>query len=492
MNFLHGKNLIASQYSSLGKEKFQTVNPVTKEKSTGFFYEATFEEADLALQLANEAFLKLQKVSNIEKANFLNEIAEQIKQIPNLKSVYCFESGLSEKRFEIELTRTLNQLEIFADALKSEILQVKITSKEVNNLPEITKIYRGIGPIVVFGASNFPLAYSTAGGDTISAFAAACPVIVKAHPSHAGTSELIADAISKAALKTKMPEGIFSHLQSNNFELGSYLAKHPFVKGIGFTGSLKGGRAIFDIANQREVPIPVFAEMGSINPVIVYPSKQNDETAVLLSNSICNDAGQFCTKPGLIFVIKGKQTSTFIDKMKENVIASPSYFLLNQFITNKFKTSINELKIEYPTKLKQSNNTNSNDVNAAILQLTYQEFISKPQLIEEIFGPFSITIECENLTQIFARLQHINGSLTCSLFCEEDEIDDELMSIFSSIAGRVIFNGVPTGVAVVEAMTHGGPYPASTDNRFTAVGIESVKRWQRPISFQNFTKNINL
>jgi NADP-dependent aldehyde dehydrogenase len=359
--------------------------------------------------------------------------------------------------------------------------------------PDLRKMLVPLGPVVVFGASNFPLAYSTAGGDTAAAFASGCPVIVKSHPMHAGTGELVSSAIIKAAQKTGMPNGVFSNLNSSGIEVGSQLVKHSGVKAVGFTGSIRGGRALYDLAAQREEPIPVFAEMGSVNPVVMLPKalkNRGEDLAKTYASSITLGTGQFCTNPGLLLGIKNENLSNFIQNVSDEIVKiEPSVMLhpniIGAYEKNKQKAiSQPDLRVvvDYDLDVK------SNYARQTITTVEGKTFLENPTLHQEVFGPYSIVVQCENAKQLETIISKLEGQLTGTLIADDDEASQypEVISALQNRVGRIIYNGVPTGVEVCASMTHGGPYPSSTDSRFTAVGIHSIKRWVRPFSYQDW------
>ena len=354
-----------------------------------------------------------------------------------------------------------------------------------------------LGPIVVFGASNFPLAYSTAGGDTAAAFAAGCPVIVKSHPMHAGTGELIASAIVKATIATGMPNGVFSNLNSSGIAVGVDLVKHPKVKAVGFTGSIKGGRALLDLAAKREEPIPVFAEMGSVNPVVILPEalhKNGKNLAKTYAGSITLGTGQFCTNPGLLLGIKSAELTAFIQNLgKEILQIQPSVMLhptiIGAYEANKDNT-IAQNNIEVVAQYNDE--VQPNFAQQVITTVEGQTFLDNSSLHQEVFGPFSMVVQCKDTRQLEEIISQLEGQLTGTIIAENDEIvsHSKIIEALQNRVGRIIYNGVPTGVEVSPSMVHGGPYPSSTDSRFSAVGINSIKRWVRPFSFQDWPNSL--
>lgn len=495
-----GKNFIGYALSAEGDRSFGTSNPLTGEQSSCFFFDATHEEVERAVQLAQRSFNEFNNFTPARRAEFLFAIAQEIELLgDNLIEIFCFESGLSFERADVELRRALFQLQSFADALiQGDWMEVSIDTADPQNnpqKPDLRKMMTGIGPVVVFGASNFPLAYSTAGGDTASALAAGCPVIVKSHPLHAGTGSLVAEAIVKAAKRTEMPEGVFSNLNSNDFAVGKQLVLHSLVKAVGFTGSLKGGRSLFDLAASRKEPIPVFAEMGSTNPVVVFNSaieNNGDQIAALLSASITNAAGQFCTKPGIILVEESNCSNEFIVKLGSGISSSQDHVMLHASIHERFEIGrVKAIQLGHQQLFENSADKGVSIGRQTLMVVDSKSFQSEEVLRNEVFGPFAIVVVCQGLEDILNCIERIEGSLTASIFVKDvDDVNTSLISLIQSKVGRVIFNGVPTGVSVCPSMNHGGPYPATTDSRFTAVGIDAMKRFLRPVSYQNFPQKL--
>tara|TARA_R110002049_G_scaffold305738_1_gene503132 strand:- start:5147 stop:6730 length:1584 start_codon:yes stop_codon:yes gene_type:complete len=498
-----GKNYIGNQQSAKGTTTYKTFNPQLNIENESVFTEATQDEINEAVSLASEAFKTFRAVSGEKKATFLNAIADEILALDDLLiQTYCSESGLPEGRAKGERGRTVGQLRSFADLVKEgSWVEATIDTAEPNRepqpKPDLRKMSIALGPVVVFGASNFPLAYSTAGGDSAAAFAAGCPVIVKSHPMHSGTGELVASAIIKATKKTGMPNGVFSNLNSSGIEVGSQLVKHAGVKAVGFTGSIKGGRALYDLAAQREEPIPVFAEMGSINPVIMFPEalkNRAESLANTYAGSITLGSGQFCTNPGLLLGIKDKHLSNFIQKLSDEIVKIDPSCMLHPNILEAYETKKEKA-------LAQQNLQVSADYDAAV-QTNYarqtvttvegKTFLENPTLHQEVFGPYSIVVQCEDANQLEQIISKLEGQLTGTVIAGADEVSKyaAIISALQNRVGRIIYNGVPTGVEVCPSMVHGGPYPASTDSRFTAVGINSIKRWVRPFSYQDWPNNL--
>jgi NADP-dependent aldehyde dehydrogenase len=498
-----GKNYIGNQLAAKGTKTYKTFNPELNQENETVFVEATSKEIEEAVNLAATAFKEFRTISGAKKADFLNAIADEILALDDvLIQTYCSETGLPEGRANGERGRTIGQLRSFANLVaEGSWVEATIDEAQPNREPmpksDIRKMLIPLGPVVVFGASNFPLAYSTAGGDTAAALASGCPVLVKSHPMHAGTGELIASAIIKAAKKTGMPNGIFSNLNSSGIEVGQQLVAHPKVKAVGFTGSIKGGRALLDLAAKREEPIPVFAEMGSINPVIILPKALDNkcqEIAKTYAGSITLGAGQFCTNPGLLLGIKSESLSNFIGVLSEEIIKINPSCMLHPNIKKAYTT--NKEKIVSQDKVSVTANYTSviknNYAEQAIVTLDGKIFLENSTLHLEVFGPFSMIVQCENASELEEVIANLEGQLTGTIISDENEISsyNNVISALQNRVGRIIFNGVPTGVEVCESMVHGGPYPASTDSRFTAVGINSIKRWVRPFSYQDWPNEL--
>lgn len=494
-----GKNQIGNRRSGSGTKTYRTFNPLLNIENEHDFFEASTEEINEAVFLATDAYITYNQKSGKEKAAFLNAIADEILALDDtLIEMYCSESGLPEGRAKGERGRTMGQLRAFAALLEEgswveATIDTALPDRTPAPKPDLRKMMVPLGPVVVFGASNFPLAFSTAGGDTAAALAAGCPVIVKSHPMHSGTGELVAAAVIRAAEKTEMPNGVFSNLNSRGFEVGTQLVQHPHVKAVGFTGSIKGGRALFDLAAQREEPIPVFAEMGSINPVVFLPEaleNRKDDLAKTYAGSITLGSGQFCTNPGLLLAIKGDALTNFIQTLSEEiVIIEPSCMLhpniIGAYEQNKQK-AIDQSGLTVAADYGEE--VAVNHARQTVVTVEGKTFLENSRLHQEVFGPFSMVVQCADTNELREVIANLEGQLTGTVISDQDEIMKYPMVIaaLQNRVGRIIFNGVPTGVEVCPAMQHGGPYPASTDSRFTAVGTQSIKRWVRPFSYQDW------
>ena len=496
---ISGKNYIGNTLSADGKVTYTTFNPKLNLKNTWTFYEASEEELEQAVQIAAKAFETYCVVPGKQKAIFLRNIADNIETLGHeLIVTYMSESGLPEGRALGERGRTVGQLRMFAELLENgnwveATIDTAIPDRSPVPKPDLRKMLHPIGPIVVFGSSNFPLAYSTAGGDTASALAAGCPVIVKSHPMHAGTGELVASAIVAAVQACGMPNGVFSNLNSSDIQVGQQLVKHPEVKGVGFTGSIAGGTALHKLSNERKEPIPVFAEMGSINPVVILPSALSENAAHWASTyaaSITLGTGQFCTNPGLILTLDTNGLDTFMETLGEETLKKEVGLMLHPDIHKKYEEGQKEMTIQEGTAVvvEYQAKTAANYARQKILTVPGRIFLTNTNLHKEVFGPFSMVVKCfdiEEMTNIIAQLE---GQLTGTIIGNEEELQShaELVAQLKERVGRLIFNGVPTGVEVCTSMVHGGPFPATTDSRFTAVGSEAIRRWVRPVSYQDW------
>ncbi len=498
-----GKNQIGNELKASGTIKFRTFNPQKNTETEQLFTEATDAEINEALTLAKDCFPEFRAMSGQRKAAFLDAIADEILTLGDeLIQVFMSESGLHEGRAIGERGRTIFQLRTFSELLREgSWVEARIDTSIPDRTPvpkvDLRKMNIALGPIVVFGASNFPFAYSTAGGDTASALAAGCPVIVKSHPMHAGTSELVGSAVNKAAQKTNMPNGVFSNLNSRGIEVGSKLVEHPSVKGVGFTGSIRGGRALMDLAAKRAEPIPVFAEMGSINPVVLMPNylRENvSSTAKLYAGSITLGTGQFCTNPGLILGVKSPELNQFTKELGIEITAFDPSCMLHPDIARNFERGKTKLFEQKGLKVVNHSikSAPANFAQQAIATVNGATFLLNSEMHEEVFGPFSLVVQCENLEELTNIVEQLEGQLTGTILTETDEIAQhpELIRAMQDRVGRLIFNSVPTGVEVCPSMLHGGPYPASSDSRFTAVGTDSIKRWVRPVSYQDWPNEL--
>lgn len=462
------------------------------------YKETTQDKVDELLNSAAEAFQYLKKRSIKDRAALMYAIANKIESLgPELIIAAMEETSLPEVRLAGEKARTVFQWRSYADRLKDgACLSARIDTAIPDKTPpkpDLRKLMVGVGPVVVFGASNFPFAFSTAGGDTASALAAGCPVILKAHPGHLRTSSLMAEAILEAVKEEEWPEAVFTHIYGNSNEAGAYLVKHPLVKSVAFTGSFHGGKALFDLANTREEPIPVFAEMGSINPVFALPEKlatNPPEFAAQYATSLTLGVGQFCTNPGVLVAIKGEALDAFKKELISVVRSSLPANMLHQGIASAYSSNKEKmLSQQEVTLLASAENKGVDGQGAAVVATTdVAGLLSNEHLLEEVFGPFGLIVACNSAEEMLEVAKKLKGQLTITLAATETDIrqQPELVNILQDKCGRLLFNGMPTGVEVCLSMQHGGPFPATTDNRFTSVGADAIVRFLRPIAFQNW------
>ncbi len=495
----NGHNLIGYTSSHKGTQKLKIFSTVQGAFLPEEFTVVTEEEMEEAVSKSTAAFKIYKETSFEQRAVFLEAIAAEILAIGDpLIQRAMLETGLPEARLIGERTRTVNQLKLFAEVLREgswveAVIDTALPDRKPLPRPDLRKMLLSVGPVAVFAASNFPFAFSTAGGDTASALAAGCTVIIKAHSSHLGTNELVANAIIQAAQKTGMPDGVFSSLIGEGSLLGQKLAKHPAIKAIGFTGSYRAGMSLYKTAvNDRKVPIPVYAEMSSINPVLLLPEKlaeDVDKAAAMFAGSITLGTGQFCTNPGLLFVIKNKSTDLFVQKLSELLAATQETLMLNKVICNSY--------YDERTKLLQTENVkalfiskderNAYKGSAALMEVDVEDFLKNDVFQSELFGPSSLIIKCNNKDDLLEAIESLQGQLTGTVIGTKDDINEysDCIDALKEKVGRILYNGVPTGVEVSYAMVHGGPFPATTDARSTSVGADAIKRFVRPVCFQD-------
>ena len=468
-------------------------------------------EIDSVMWNAWNAFHEYRKMPLLQRAGFMRAIAIEIENGGDaLIQTAMGETNLPEPRLRGERARTIFQLNSYAAACeKGDWLEARIETANPGKIPpkpDIRKMLVPLGPVVVFGASNFPFAYSTAGGDTACAFAAGCPVIVKAHPAHVQTSAMVAGAILTAADKCNMPKGIFAHVYGADYKTGKALVTHTCTKAVGFTGSYSGGKQLFDWGNQRATPIPVFAEMGSVNPVFLLPGKLKaaaPEIAGIYAASITLGVGQFCTKPGLIIGVESDALQTFIHDLGKAIRQIPPAPMLHSGIISAYKEKKEaallqegvHLVAESENELWQSPETLPKLGMAGlptIATTSAKVFLNNPLLHQEVFGPYSLVVICANMDEMAEVAKHLDGQLTATLMATDKDImeNETLVEAVKNICGRLILNSVPTGVEVCLSMQHGGPFPACTDSRFSSVGADGIKRFARPIAFQNWNNEL--
>lgn len=480
-----------------GPTVLRSIDPSTQQPIDQAFPIATTTEIDAVATEAYRAWKVYKQCSGKNKAVFLRTIADEIDALGYaLIQRAMEESGLPEGRIKGERGRTCNQLRLFA-TLVEEGSWVNATIDEAlpdrQPLPrtDIRKMSVAVGPVAVFTASNFPLAFSTSGGDTASALAAGCPVIVKAHPSHLGTNAMVAQAISNAVAKCNLPKGVFASVVGA-IETGQELVSHPLVKAVGFTGSFKGGKALFDLANNRENPIPVYAEMGSNNPIFILKEKLKSEymtLATTIANSVNLGAGQFCTNPGILVIQKGKASDLFLERLTAEFSKLESATMLNEGIYRTYHTGkkhciqSNGVSVLFERTIS----TNEWKGEPAVAAVPASFFLRNKDFQEEVFGPFTLVVLCEDDHELSSVANSLQGQLTATVMATNAELDHwtELVDTLSQKVGRLIFNGVPTGVEVGYAMHHGGPFPATSNGKYTSVGTDAIQRFVRPVAFQN-------
>ena len=496
---LHGQNIIGDTVSAIGTTVFNGFDVVADTTLPTQFYEATIAEINIAISKANTAFKLYKNKSGKEKAAFLESIAAEIEALDlQLIETASQETGLPIARITGERGRTTGQLRLFAALLTegswvNAIIDEAMPDRKPLPRADLRQMQIAIGPVAVFGASNFPLAFSVAGGDTVSALAAGCPVVFKAHPAHPATCELVAGAIIRAAQKTNMPEGVFSMLHGVSYQVGNALVTHPLIKAVGFTGSFKGGKALYDAAVKRPEPIPVYAEMGSVNPVVFLPGIIAEKSAALAESfaaSVVLGAGQFCTNPGIFLLINNEASLQFIGLLKEAIAVKPAVGLLTGGIKKSYCDGIQlQRNTAGAIGLTEFDETTP---QPHLLQTTAQAIMSNPALSEEVFGPSTVAIVAEDMSELINCCSHLQGQLTASILGTATDLINatELIETLQLKAGRLIINAFPTGVEVCHAMVHGGPFPATTDIRTTSVGTQAIYRFTRPVCCQDFPDSL--
>jgi NADP-dependent aldehyde dehydrogenase len=472
------------------------MNPATGQAIAPDFHPADAEDVDRAAGMAQTAFQSYSRWTGKQKARLLNQIAGAIEALgQELVERTALETALGQDRLKGELARTCNQLRLFAALVdEGSWVNARIDSAESGRKPvpkpDIRSVLRPLGPIAVFGASNFPLAFSVAGGDTVSALAAGNPVIVKAHPAHPGASEMVGRAIIEASREAGAPEGLLSLLFDSGTEVGGALVQHPAIKAGGFTGSHAGGRALMDLAATRPDPIPFFAEMSSTNPVFILPhaaAERAEQIATGLYGSVTLGAGQFCTKPGLILLGRDAATEQLSGKLRELMTAAPDQVLLTAGISKAYDRGA-----EQRARLRKAASPKSSGSGfravPTLFETDLDSVISHPDLTEELFGPSTLVVRYDNRAQLLQFAEGLEGHLTATIHGTDQDLREyaELVEILENKVGRLVFNGYPTGVEVCHAMVHGGPYPSTSDSRFTSVGTQAILRFARPVCYQNF------
>ncbi len=497
---LTGSHWIGGEPSNEGRDVFHGTNPTTGEDLETAYRDATPAEIDRACRAAELAVEGYGSKTPQDRAAFLDAIAANLEGLGDeLIQTAMAETGLPEKRLLGERGRTMGQLRMFAEMLREgswvdAVIDTAMPDRKPLPKPDARRMNVPLGPVVVFGASNFPLAFSVAGGDTASALAAGCPVVVKGHPAHPGTSELAGRAMADAAAKTAMPPGTVSLVHGKSHQVGGLLVDHPVVRAVAFTGSPKGGRALMERAMQRPIPIPVFAEMGSANPVFVLPgamAERGDEIASGMANSVVLDTGQFCTCPGISIGIAGDAQSAFVTRQADALAKMPVGTMVHSSILAGYQQGLAEVTgIEGVTVRAQAEGDGAHVSTAAaavLLEADVGTFLNNPRLQHEVYGPASVTVTAESAADLVKIAQSLDGHLTATVMATDADLLEhgELLKVLSRKVGRLIVNGYPTGVEVCHAMVHGGPWPAASDPRTTSVGSASMQRFARPLCYQD-------
>jgi 2,5-dioxopentanoate dehydrogenase len=476
---------------------FTGINPATGASLEPEFFSATAQDLNQAAALAQAAFPIYSNLSGKAKGAFLRQIAASIEAAaPAIVQRARLETALPEARLQGEVGRTCGQLRLFAQVVEEgSWLDARLDTADPDRKPlpkpAIRSMHKPLGPVAVFGASNFPLAFSVAGGDTASALAAGNPVIVKAHPAHPGTSALVGHAIRESVKASGLPEGVFSMLFDSGIEIGVELVKHPAVKAVAFTGSYAGGTALMRLAAARPEPIPCYSEMGSVNPVFVLPgalSKRGSAVATGLQASFTLGAGQFCTKPGLVLVPQQDGTPAFMQELGDKVSTTPTQTLLTKAIADRFTAAIKGRDATLLAEGARPETTAAATVQASLFVADYKDLMENQALAHEIFGPTTVVVGYQDRKQLLALAEQLEGHLTATLQADESELAEyaDLIDILSRKVGRVILNAFPTGVEVCHAMVHGGPFPATSDGRSTSVGTQAIYRFTRLVCYQSF------
>ncbi|WP_322617310.1 aldehyde dehydrogenase (NADP(+)) [Pseudomonas sp. BIC9C] len=500
MTRILGHNYIGGQRSAVGSIKLQSVDATTGEALPHDFYQATEQEVAAAATAAAAAYPAYRSLSAERRAQFLDAIADELDALgDDFVAVVCRETALPAGRIQGERGRTSGQMRLFAKVLRrgdfyGARIDRALPERQPLPRPDLRQYRIGLGPVAVFGASNFPLAFSTAGGDTASALAAGCPVVFKAHSGHMATAERVADAIIRAAEKTGMPAGVFNMIYGAG--VGEALVKHPAIQAVGFTGSLKGGRALCDMAAARAQPIPVFAEMSSINPVIVLPQVlqvRADTVARDLTASVVQGCGQFCTNPGLVIGIRSASFSVFVQQVAGLMADQPAQTMLNAGTLSSYGQGLQKLLAHPGVKHLAGHPQQGNQAQPQLFKADVSLLIDGDEVLqEEVFGPTTVVVEVADHAQLMAALNGLHGQLTATVIGEPADFEQftGLTAMLEQKVGRILLNGYPTGVEVCDSMVHGGPYPATSDARGTSVGTLAIDRFLRPVCFQNYPDSL--
>lgn len=498
MTFMpHGKHLIAGQW--VASEQTFISSPATGKAHR--FSKGSVANVNTAVEAAELAFLEYGYSSREARATFLNTIADEIDVRGDaITLIGVSETGLPEARLIGERGRTCGQLRLFAQ----HILQGDYLDKRHDEaLPErqplpradLKMMQRPIGPVAVFGASNFPLAFSTAGGDTAAALAAGCPVVVKGHSAHPGTGEIVAEAIHAAIEKCTVPAGVFNFIQDDGYEVGAALVQHPLIKAVGFTGSLAGGRVLFDLCVARPEPIPFFGELGSINPMFLFPNALSNRTETLAKGwaaSLTMGAGQFCTNPGVAVLLAGKDADEFISMTSESLSSVPAQTMLTDGIAQAYRAGQQHISAVKGVSEILSTASDLRSASPYLYSVSADKWLENDELAEEVFGPLGVVVLASSVEEMLEVAKNLKGQLTCTLHLDEQDtaVAKSFLPVLERKAGRILANAFPTGVEVCDSMVHGGPYPASTNFGATSVGTLSIRRFLRPICYQDIPASL--
>ncbi|MGA9670715.1 MAG: aldehyde dehydrogenase (NADP(+)) [Terracidiphilus sp.] len=499
---LKGLSLIGGKKGGKSGAGFRALNPATEELLEPPFFSATVEEVDEAAHAAHEAFTVYSAVSGRERARFLRSIADGLESATEeLAARAQQESALpAQPRLQGEVKRAATQFRVFAELIEegswvAAHIDTALPDRKPQPRPDLRSMLRPLGPVAVFGASNFPIAFSVAGGDTASALAAGNPVVVKAHPAHPGTSEIAGQVIAESVRACGMPPGVFSLLFDAGIEVGQALVQHPAIQAVGFTGSHAAGRALFDLAAQRPQPIPCFAEMSSTNPVFILSRALRERSAQIASGlfgSFTTGAGQFCTKPGLVFLPQQPGAEAFLAELRSLTAKSGDFNLLTPGIAASYRRAVSARNSRRDMEVQTALAATSKCVaSAALMETEVDVLLKHPELSEEIFGPSTLVIRYSEREALMQAAEALEGHLTATLVGSAEDLEEygDLIAILERKAGRLIFNGFPTGVEVAHAMIHGGPYPSASDSRSTSVGSQAILRFARPICYQGFPES---
>ncbi len=489
---LTGKHLIAGEWVA-GDAQFGST---PAQGAPHHFSVGTPAHVDAACSAAEAAFAGFAQTSRADRAALLNAIADQIEaRGAEITAMGCAETGLPEARLNGERGRTTGQLRLFAShILAGDYLDRRhdaaLPDRQPVPRPDLRLMQRPVGPVAVFGASNFPLAFSVAGGDTASALAAGCPVVVKGHSAHPGTGEIVAQAVLAAITAQGMDPGIFSLVQGGRRDVGEALVRHPLIRAVGFTGSLAGGRALFDLCAARAEPIPFFGELGSVNPMFVLPAAlaaRGEAIAKGWAGSLTMGAGQFCTNPGIAVLLAGPQADAFVAATTAALTPVAAQTMLTDGMAKAYDAGRAAMAAAPGVTTALAADAPARVAAPALFVTTYEDFAANPALAEEVFGPLGLVVTVRGAAQMLELASGLHGQLTCTLHLDADDTDAAraLLPVLERKAGRILANGFPTGVEVADAMVHGGPYPASTNFGATSVGTMAIRRWLRPVCYQN-------